>query len=73
MLSGQLDLPKDVYNGIFVIMLLNLPKGASETVTVLTFTPKPEVIKLELYLMGERTVRIGDLSRKSVQYAFKPD
>ena len=72
-LSGQLDLPKDVYNGIFVTMLLNLPKGVSETVTVLAFTPKPEVIKLELLLMGEHTIRIGDLSRKAVQYAFKPD
>ena len=72
-MSGQLDLPKNAYNGIFVTMLLNLPKAASETMTVLAFTPRPEIIKLELHLMGERTVRIGDLSRKSVQYAFKPD
>ena len=72
-LTGAFTLPKDVYNGIFVTMLLNLPKGASETVNFLAFTPKPEVIKLELNLIGEHTVRIGDLSRKAVQYAFKPD
>ncbi len=72
-LTGPFTLPKDVYNGIFVTMLLNLPKGASETVNFLAFTPKPEVIKLELFLMGEQTVRIGDLSRKAVQYSFKPD
>ena len=72
-LTGAFTLPKDVYNGIFVTMLLNLPKGASETVNFLAFTPKPEVIKLELLLMGEHTVRIGDLSRKAVQYAFKPN
>ena len=27
-LTGAVDLPKDVYNGIFVTMSLNLPKGA---------------------------------------------
>ena len=72
-LTGAFTLPRDVYNGIFVTMLLNLPKGASETVNFLAFTPRPEVIKLELLLMGEHTVRIGDLSRKAVQYVFKPD
>src|SRR4029078_87328 len=72
-LTGAFTLPKDVYNGIFVTMLLNLPKGASETVNVLAFTPKPEVIKLELLLMGEHTVRIGEQLRKAVQYSFKPD
>jgi hypothetical protein len=72
-LTGAFTLPNDVYNGIFVTMLLNLPKGVSETVNFLAFTPKPEVIKLELLLVGEHTVRIGDLSRKAVQYVFKPD
>lgn len=72
-LAGAFTLPQDVYNGIFVTMLLNLPKGASETVNFLAFTPAPEVIKLELNLMGEHTVHIGELSRKAVQYVFKPD
>lgn len=72
-LAGNFTLPQDVYNGIFVTMLLNLPKGASETVNFLAFTPAPEIIKLELNLMGEHTVRIGDQTRKAVQYAFKPD
>jgi hypothetical protein len=54
-------------------MLLNLPKGASETVNFLAFTPAPEVIKLELHLMGEHTVHIADLSRKALHYVFKPD
>jgi len=73
LLAGAFTLPQDVYNGIFVTMLLNLPKGASGTVNFLAFTPKPEIIKLELKLKGEHTVRIGDLSRKAIQYAFQPD
>jgi hypothetical protein len=72
-LAGAFTLPQDVYNGIFVTMLLNLPKGASGTVNFLAFTPKPEIIKLELKLKGEHTVRIGDLSRKAIHYAFQPD
>jgi hypothetical protein len=72
-LTGTFALPKDVYNGIFATMLLNLPKGTSETVNFLAFTPAPEIIKLELQIMGEHPVRIGDLSRKAVHYVFKPD
>jgi hypothetical protein len=72
-LTGQVDLPKDVYNGMFVTMLLNLPKGTSETVNFLAFTPEPEVIKLELLLTDEHAIRIGDLSHKALQYVFKPD
>ena len=72
-LTGAFDLPKDAYNGMFVTMLLNLPKGTSETVNFLAFTPRPEVIKLELLLMGEHAVQTGDLSRRALQYVFKPD
>jgi hypothetical protein len=73
-LAGVLTLPKDVYNGIFVTMLLNLPKGASEMVNFLAFTPAPEIFKLELQLTDEQhTVQIGELSRKAVHYVFKPD
>jgi hypothetical protein len=72
-LTGAFDLPKDAYNGMFVTLLLNLPKGASETVNFLAFTPRPEIIKLELLLMGEHAVQIGDLSRRVLQYVFKPD
>ena len=72
-LNGKFALPDDAYNGMFVTILLNLPKGASETVSLIAFTPGPEVIKLDLLLMGDRTVQVGDLSRTARHYAFKPD
>ena len=72
-LTGAFDLPKDAYNGMFVTLLLNLPKGASETVNFLAFTPRPEVIKLEMLLIGEHAVQTGDLSRRTLQYVFKPN
>ena len=71
--TGSFDLPKDAYNGMIVTMLLNLPKGTKETVTVVAFDPKPIAIPLELSFVGEHTVRIGDQSKKAAQYAFKPD
>lgn len=71
--AGVFDLPKDVYNGMIITVLLNLPQGASETVNVLAFTPSPEIIKLELSPGREDIVYVSDLSRKALQYEFKPD
>ena len=72
-LTGELDVPKDTYNGMIVTTLLNLPKGATETVNVLAFVPKPTAIALELAYVGEQVIRVGDQPRKALQYAFKPD
>ena len=72
-LAGVFDLPKDVYNGMMITMLLNLPPGAGETVSFLAFTPRPEVIKLDLLPMEEYSVKIGEVSRKALHYMFEPD
>ena len=72
-LTGVFDLPKDAYNGMFIMMVLNLPQGAGETVSFLAFTPEPEVIKLGLLPMEEYSVQIGEVSRKALHYVFEPD
>jgi hypothetical protein len=72
-LTGDIDVPKDAYNGMIVTTLLNLPKGATETVNVLAFIPEPTPIALELVFVGEQVIRVGDHSRKASQYAFKPE
>jgi hypothetical protein len=72
-LSGEIEVPKDTYNGMIVTTLLNLPKGATETVNVLAFVPEPTAIALELAFVGEQVIRVGDQTRKALQYAFKPD
>ena len=71
-LTGHFDLPNDVYNGMFVMVLKNLLKEANATVNFLAFTPSPQTIQLQLRFIGERTVHIGDLSTKAKQYVFKP-
>ena len=43
MLDGTLDLPPDVYNDMVLTIAIatNLAKGASETVHLVAFTPRP--------------------------------
>jgi len=70
--TGQVDLPSDVYNGMFVVLLKNLPPDANETVNILAFTPAPQAIKLQMLFIDEQTVRIGDLSTKARHYVLRP-
>ncbi len=71
-LSGQVDLPKDVYNGMLIIVSKNLEKDADETVNVLAFTPKPQIVAVKLRSVDEQPAQIGEVSRKATQYAFTP-
>ncbi len=71
-LTGHLDLPQDVYNGMLITMTKNLQKGVDETVTVLAFTPTPQVVKVHLHAIDEQPVLIGDVSRKAIRYTFTP-
>ncbi len=71
-LDGTLDLPPDVYNGMLVTLTKNLPKGASETVHIVAFTPTPRLIQLEVAPAGEEKVQIGELTKTATRYVFKP-
>ena len=71
-LDGTLEMPPDVYNGLVLTVAKNLPKGASETVHIVAFTPMPRLIQLELAPAGEHKVLIGELAKTAIQYVFKP-
>jgi hypothetical protein len=71
-LNGTLDLPPDVYNGMVITVAKNLPKGASETVHIVAFTPEPRVIELEFTPAGEQKVLIGELGKTATHYVLKP-
>jgi hypothetical protein len=72
-LSGQLDLPPDVYNGMTATLLKNLRGGASETVHLVAFTPNPRLVKLHLTPAGEEAVRVGDALMTATRYQVKTD
>lgn len=71
-LNGTLDLPPDVYNGMVITVAKNLPKGASETVHIVAFTPEPRLIQLEFAPEGEQKVLIGELGKTATHYVLKP-
>ena len=71
-LEGKLDLPADVYNGLILTVVKNLPKGAGEVVHFVAFTPQPRLIELALSPAGEEKVAVGDITRSAVHYVMKP-
>jgi hypothetical protein len=69
--TGEMELPRDVYNGMFIMLLKNLPKGAAETVHVLAFMPKPTLIQVGLAPAGD-TVATGERRVPVTHFVLKP-
>jgi hypothetical protein len=67
--SGELDMPDDLYNGMALVLLKNLPSGASTRIAV--FTPKPRIIAMELTHEGDDTVRVGPATKTARRYLVK--
>ncbi len=70
-LNGTLKLPPDLYNGIVLTVVRNLPKGAGETVHLVAFTPKPRIIQLKLTPKGEHKMLVGELTKTAIEYCIK--
>jgi hypothetical protein len=71
-IAGTLELPPDVYNGLVVTVVKNLAKGATATVHLVAFTPKPLLIELELEPVGEHKMMVGQLTKSATHYMLKP-
>jgi hypothetical protein len=68
-LEGKLELPSDVYNGMFFTLLKNIEKDAGmKTVSMVAFTPDPRVVNLEVSAAGEEPFSIAGVSRRAVHY-----
>jgi hypothetical protein len=66
--SGTFELPPDVYNGIALAVLKNLPRGATASGHMLAFTPKPRLVKMSLRPVGEDPVIVGESRRTATRY-----
>jgi hypothetical protein len=71
-LEGRLDLPADVYNGMILTVVKDLPKGSGEIIHYVAFTPQPRLIELELVPVGEQKITVGELAKTAVHYVLKP-
>jgi len=69
---GRITLPGDVYNGLLTTLIKNLGPGASETVQILAFTPKPRLVKMLLTPTGTEPVLIGESPQQALHYKIKP-
>jgi len=70
--KGTLEMPADTYNGMVLTVAKNLPKGASETIHVVAFTPAARLVPVELAPAGEHKVLVGELAKTATRYVFKP-
>jgi hypothetical protein len=71
-LTGRLDVPLDVYNGLLCTVLKNLEPGQSQTVHIIAFTPKPRAIKMLLTPMAQDPITMGGLMVPATRFHIKP-
>ena len=69
--EGKLDLPDDVYNGLLMTIVKDLPKEGAK-VHFATFSPQARVIDLELLPSGEHKINVGDLTQTARHILIKP-
>lgn len=70
--SGRVEVPVDVMNGMTSVFLKNLmPSGAAQT-HMLSFTPDPVVLKVDLSAEGTDGYSVGRTERKATRYRIKP-
>jgi hypothetical protein len=69
--EGKLDLPDDVYNGLLMTIVKDLPKEGA-VVHFATFSPSARVVELELVPSGEHKITVGDLTQTARHILLKP-
>jgi hypothetical protein len=70
--TGHLDLPADTYNGMTVTLLKNINPGATLTIHMIDFLPKPKIYAVELTPVDKESLRAGGVSRDAIHYTLKP-
>jgi hypothetical protein len=69
--SGFLDMPPDLYNGLALTLLKNLPTGTEASVRMAAFTPKPRLITAQLTPEAEDKVRVGPAAKTATRHLVK--
>ncbi|MHB1863658.1 MAG: hypothetical protein ACYCVL_11865 [Gemmatimonadaceae bacterium] len=71
--AGTLSLPRDVYDGMVIIIAKNVSPRTNTTIHIVAFTPAPHVIKLELAPSGSSRVLLGNHAETAVRFEVKPE
>jgi hypothetical protein len=65
--SGEFEMPTDLYNGMALTLLKNLPPGKGVTAQLAAFTPKPRLLRMELRREGEDRVVFGGNAKQATR------
>jgi hypothetical protein len=70
--AGTTKVPLDAYNGMTSTVLRNLRAGARATVHLIAFTPRPNVLELELAPEGSDDFWIGRARHSATRFLVTP-
>jgi hypothetical protein len=71
--TDRLSLPSDLANGIISTLISNIDPKVEATLSLLTTTPKPRIVKLTIAASGEDSFFVGGVSSKAIHYIVKID
>ena len=71
--SGELEMPADLYNGMALVLLKNLADGQRASGQMAVFTPKPRLIRMDLFAEGDDKMRLGGATLTARRYLVKLD
>ena len=66
--SGDFDMPVDLYNGMALTLLKNLPPGRPADAQLAVFTPKLRLLRMVLQREGEDRVVFGGDAKLATRY-----
>jgi hypothetical protein len=72
--SETMELPADLANGLILTLLKNIsPKTPKTMLSMIAFTPKPRLVKLEVTPTREEAFTLGHEKREAQHYLVKVD
>ena len=71
-LTGPLNLPGDIYNGMVFTVAKNLPGSVRQRVHIVAFTPEPRLIELEIIPAGKQNVAVAGVGKTAIHYVLHP-
>jgi hypothetical protein len=71
--SGTFDMPADLYNGMTLTLLKNLPSARPVTTQLAVFTPKLRLLRMTLQQEGEDQLMFGGEAKVAIRYLITLD
>ena len=70
--SQHMELPGDLANGMFLVLMKNIDPAQPQTVTVVAGEPKPRLVKVIMTPEGKAQFLVGRSKREAIAFDLKP-